>query len=216
MMAGWNHSEGYIFASTALPHNTAAQFQHYLPLQFGNKTTESPSNPALYPANTHAQANASAIDLASDLGICEPTWEDATTQLKTGQPVHVYYFTYTSAFSPIAIHTAELPFVFGSLYPTSGFQGPPRKATAADYVLSQMMQAYWINFAASEDGDPNGEGLPHWPAYEGGGGRILGLGREIGVVEYDLSRFEFIESFRTDGVFPTSWLSINVTTAARH
>ena len=32
MMAGWNHDQGYIFASTALPHDNAAQFQHCLSL----------------------------------------------------------------------------------------------------------------------------------------------------------------------------------------
>jgi hypothetical protein len=73
---------------------------------------------------------------------------------------------------------------------------------------------YCINFAASGDGDPNGEGLVHWPAYEGTSERILGLGNSIGVVEYDLSRFEFIQGFRTNGMFPASWATINVTAAS--
>ena len=30
--------------------------------------------------------------------------------------------------------------------------------------LSRIIQRYWVNFAYS--GNPNGEGLPFWPAYE--------------------------------------------------
>jgi hypothetical protein len=67
MMAGWNHDEGLIFSPTALPHNTAAQFASYLPLQFGNKTSEALSNLRWHPANTNAQANA-------QLSISRATW----------------------------------------------------------------------------------------------------------------------------------------------
>ena len=59
-----------------------------------------------------------------------------------------------------------------------------------------------------------------WPAYSGGAGAayagpdILGLNNTIAPVTYDLSRFKFIESFRTNnGVLPTSWRSINVSEA---
>ncbi|MCH7703793.1 MAG: carboxylesterase family protein, partial [Planctomycetes bacterium] len=33
-----------------------------------------------------------------------------------------------------------------------------------DRALARTMSAYWVNFATT--GDPNGPGLPKWPAYE--------------------------------------------------
>src|SRR5579884_4150879 len=33
----------------------------------------------------------------------------------------------------------------------------------ADYKISDVMSSYWAHFVKS--GDPNGTGLPHWPAY---------------------------------------------------
>ena len=80
LLAGWNGDEELIFLPRALPHNSAAEFQADLPLLFGNKTPQALSTPDLYPANTDAQANASAGALIGDLVIREQTWEAADTQ----------------------------------------------------------------------------------------------------------------------------------------
>jgi para-nitrobenzyl esterase len=72
-------------------------------------------------------------------------------------PVFRYYFCYVSASQrgtlPGAIHTAEIPYVFGTL---SG--DPPE-----DLSVSRQMQSRWIAFARSSSPSPPG-GLT-WPEY---------------------------------------------------
>ena len=51
------------------------------------------------------------------------------------------------------------------------------------------MSSYWTNFAKS--GDPNGEGLPSWPAYDGN--LVLRLGNPV--IVYSLPNKDRLEIF---------------------
>ncbi len=41
------------------------------------------------------------------------------------------------------------------------------------------MSSYWVNFASM--GDPNGKGLPNWPAYDTATDQSMVFGDDIGV-----------------------------------
>src|SRR5262249_6215409 len=98
-------------------------------------------------------------------------WAWARLQARTGTaPGYYYHFSHLCPIAPDrpwfensadklrAFHTAEIPYVYGSL------KARDWAWRESDWALSRLMSSYWANFAAN--GDPNGAGLPAWPAFD--------------------------------------------------
>jgi para-nitrobenzyl esterase len=61
-----------------------------------------------------------------------------------------------------------------------------------DYKLSQLMKTCFANFIKT--GDPNGSGLPKWPAYGPDGGfQIMNLNIESGAVPEARPRYVLLD-----------------------
>ena len=73
-----------------------------------------------------------------------------------------------------AFHGSEIVYAFQNL----GAEDQPW--TDADRALSGLVSDYWVNFART--GDPNGEGLPLWPAYDPADPKLMRLSPEPGAI----------------------------------
>ena len=157
LLGGW-------VANEALPNGTptAASFTAQAHADFG---ADASAFLALYPAADDTQGLQSADDYASDRYMGFPTWTWLEAHAHTGQaPVYRYFFDLPSpgdrnhSLAAGAFHSDDIEYVFGTLDSRPGMA-----IRLDDRTLSERMQSYWINFART--GDPNGPGLPTWPAY---------------------------------------------------
>ncbi|KAL3442490.1 Carboxylesterase [Aspergillus insuetus] len=207
LLAGVNLNEEYIFQPEIFPTNSPQHFRNTAALWFGNSAL--PEFNSIYPSGSDSETTTSANRLLGDMTIRQQTWEAAAAQARLSPNVFFYHYNYNSSYSPIPIHTAEIPFVFGTLTPNPLSSVPPGPG---DRMFSEQLQSYWANFA--KFGNPNGAGcrtgLPHWPSYTGDAKNIQQLESPISVGTYNLDGFQFLKSFRVDGLFPQNWHNLNV------
>lgn len=161
VLLGWNSGEGALFIPPQRYAERNARLSG-LPEPVADLVR-------LYPSHDDASASRAEEDLYTDTQFGWRSWSLATARTAPhAPPVYVYQFDNPpprddGSRTDGALHSDELGFVWGN-------SDPADRWPKADKALAAVIQQYWINFART--GDPNGPGLPEWPAYSEGGRAI--------------------------------------------
>lgn len=174
LLIGSNASEGRLFLADQ--PITAANLTQQLDHDFSSLVVSlvGPGSAA-----NDQQARALFVTFEGEMRFGWDMWEWARLQADAGKRrVFLYRYTQVSPyrvgdkyFGWGASHGMEMPYVFDHL----DQQALPWRPQ--DRRLAAVMSTYWTNFAKS--GDPNGPGLPTWPAFAASNGQAMQLGGTI-------------------------------------
>lgn len=190
VMVGTNEDEVSIFASpmvggTAYRPKTVKEYRDWLQREFGDAFAGRVF--AAYPAQTDSEVPGVFTTMFSDYDFAFSAWLVARDTPQTGKNAYLYRFTYVGAgpFAALgAFHSEELMFLSRQYWTTW-------VAQPGDAALSRTLVGYWSQFVKT--GDPNGAGLPVWPAFRNSQNDAQELGRHVGPER--LPRVEKMEIF---------------------
>lgn len=169
VIAGTNSDDGFaLFRYTRV--STVPEYQGFLSRRFGDLASRVFE---FYPAASDKEASGSARQVITDANFLYGTRAVLFALAHARRPVYWYHFTRREDMSrklgaPGAVHGAELRYVYGdltkSLFVGTPFESVIRVLTSddTDRMLVGAMNGAWVQFVKT--GNPNGKGLPKWPA----------------------------------------------------
>ena len=188
LLIGRNATETTFRADTPLDPISEDDLQRRVRRFTGATPAEAAQLIAVYRRN---RPRASAVELYQI--ISTDYWIGADTDLQAERksaldraPAYVYRFDKTTPVRQGKLrspHMLDVPYVLDNLDKAREFTG----AEAGDAALAAALSRSWVAFART--GDPNGAGLPHWPAFDGDRRPVMALD-DVSRVEFDPHREE--------------------------
>ena len=214
LLAGSNSEELGYFAILGREQPTVDNYRQALKRLYGDQADAAFK---LYPATNETEVMDAAQDLAGDRFISYSTWKWLDLATKSGRKP-TYYYLYARPRPAMraemgnataglaggvvtgpaaaadqrprsrgAVHSAEIEYAMGNLDSNRVYAW-----TADDYQVSKVLQGYFANFIKS--GNPNGSGLPNWPAFETGQRMIIDV-KTRAEADKVRARYEFLNQF---------------------
>jgi len=172
MIVGSTLNEGNIYLAGE-QGLTLEKYQAFLQARFAD---EAQGALAMFPARDAADVPRAVDHFVTVAVNAQPARFMAGALAGKGVKAYLYQFTRrpdTALARKLGVHHGvDLAYVFGNMKKSDGYAD-------ADLALSKQMMGYWVNFAKT--GDPNGPGLPAWPAYDTQSDRDLEFGDTVRV-----------------------------------
>ena len=217
LLVGWNSEEMTWRFLLGGDEPTPENYEKVVRKLYGARAEEALR---LYPAKTREEVLEAATDLAGDRFIGYSTWKWFDLHTRTSGR-HVYRYLYAHPRPPMvpemgdarpglaggvvrgqnpgavamppargAVHSAEIEYALGNLASNKVYAWTPD-----DYKVSELLQGYFANFIRK--GDPNGPGLPKWPAVTRGSAvRVMRLAVDSRAeADKHRARYLFLDQF---------------------